>query len=440
MTEPLYSVSIALGDGADYGLGVWTLDHQPAVDGAPAKVTDGVRVLDGVRFAWSHPDSPLWPLQPNAMTAALALTVPDFDDEPWMEEGAPVAIVVDVLGVEKFRFAGRLTDGTAVGRTGRTGVTLSIVAVDYTVDPGEWTEVAAIPNGGVDRVLLTNLWAVTDLGDFPTWPTPDSNVAGLNVGDVRGTIDDVLLTTCHGTYDTPPDPPVEWAADSSPVRTIFAPQIDPATGRPPTTGPRWAFDHVWNNAPAPRLTIDASRIDKGALTWARNKRTQPSILTVIGGTPTGDSEPVGTLADFAPFAVRKWGVDVGNKLDTVTIDITRVAEILYYYLPTQPDRGWALPAVRWHLTRNRTDDEVAALLVALPDTLFPRWDLPEGDPDRAAYCQRLVELTGIATDLNPYSADPYPNIVAPLAGCVLTIQRGHIVLDLTLRHLHGAPS
>lgn len=434
----LYTVHIALGDEDVYGLQEFDLDHSPATPSGPAHVSDGINVLAGLRFGWSMPSDALYPLQPNAMTAAFAITIPDFVDAPWMSEGAPVSVKVDILGVQFASFHGRVTDALAKPRDKRPGVTLSIAAVDYTVDPGEWNYVGVISTGGDDDELMESIWDVTDLGDFPAWPTLPSPVLASNVANVRGTIDEVLLTTGQGTDATIFEIPAEWGDTTPMVRAIFAPVIAP-NGRPPESGPRWAFDPLWRETPAPALVIDANRLERGSLSWGRNKRTQPNRITVVGGTPIGETSPVAEVSETNPFGARGWGPDVAASLSIVSLNATRVADVLAYYLPPFPTRGWALPTVRWHLTKERDDDDLETFLAGLPSNLFPRWDLDEGDAERSAYCQRLVELVNVVDDLNPYADDTYPDIVAPLSGIQLTIQGGEITLDLTLRHLQGEP-
>lgn len=430
MTEPLYRVTIALGDDGPYApRQSWTLDHDPA----GGLVTDGLHVLDGLSTGWSAPESPIGPLlQPNPMTAALAITVPDLSeaDAPWMGEGSPVAITVALLGTVKCRFYGRLTDASATPRPGRTGVTLSIIAVDYTVDPGEWNGVIdSGPVAAIDRDVLESLFETSStLGDFPPWHTTPAAAYSTEFVNVPATIAEMLFSTAAPG----PGVPGGWGPTTG-VRQIFAPLIDPTTGTPPTVGPRWAFDLLWNDQPAPRLVVDANRVERSSLTLVRNKATQPTILTLTGRAILED--PVPTATGTTPFGARPWGPEVALELNTPSADSDRVADNLAYYLPSRPERGWRIPTLRWQLTRERDDDDLAAVLADLPDNLFPRWDLDDADPDRAAYYQRRVEVLNVPDDINPYADDAHPEIVAPLAGVDLTIAGGHIALDLTLRHL-----
>lgn len=438
-----------------------TVTLTPSGGGAPvafvidrndtAKVDDSLAVLDGLRFGWSVPDGWLYPAQPNPMTAALAFTMPDFQDEDWMVEGTEVAIRVFLSedhrddDLAHFSFFGRVTDDGARPRvTGdgwrkRPGVFVSLNAVDYTIDPLEAVPDVppiAIVNPSTDADWMAlGLWPNVggSLGLPPTWTTTPSSVfvpQGQKFG-TRQFIDTVLLGALTN------------AGATSRWRAIFAPQVDPITKRlTPTTGQTWAFDRVMRD-PHTVLEIDADHLTRSSLTWGRNKATLPSLLTATGlpDDPAGFPDFIVPVTVANPSAARPH-TQVIETLDTWVNNPARLSDVADFYLhdevivttPAGPVtgsvRGWTLKTVTWVLTR-----ETADTLAALPLDLMPRWDVDQNGPDatqRASCYSRAVQINNLGHDLQPYDADALTGL---LAGMDLTISRGEITLDLTFRNL-----
>lgn len=111
----------------------WTFTEDPD----HGELVDGITVLAGMRIGWAMP-GPHWPRQPEPMTGTIEVNVPDFGayGQVRAAENDFLAIEVKLDAADEVclaQFYGDITDYKAIPRDGQEGVTLSLVAVDYTV-------------------------------------------------------------------------------------------------------------------------------------------------------------------------------------------------------------------------------------------------------------------------------------------------------------------
>jgi hypothetical protein len=365
-------------------------------------------------------------------TASLGINVPDFtSDVSALAEGDPVVIDLTILseGEPSYdiddnpvynttaTFYGRISDLQAVPRDGRNGVTLSVVAVDYTVDL-RTLEVWA-PGAGpwVQDAFLEQLWDDRIGTAFPTWYSSlgsnaiDPPVDNRNVGDV---IDAELIQAAGFTLGEPTH------------RAIIAPNIDPFTRRLDTTQ-EWAFDMVYKESPTDPYPVPCHLIEKGSLVWLYSKAGDTNSVTVVSETGSGDAiHPGVTLR-------RVVNLDV-----TLTDpDLDWLAEL---YLPDPVPSMWRVDGFRFHPTRGSGMDAED-----LPHGLMPRWEVPpvtdaghdELDLTERSSCYgRPIELVDVPWHVNPLAVDDDPElttVTGRLWGASVTVVGGHVMFDMQLR-------
>lgn len=164
-------------------------------------------VLDGLSVSWQFPDSDLWPVQPEPLTAQFSILAASTSDLAGIDLGTPVLIRiwagVEIGGVEydSVTFAGRL--GEPVGHpitfghptTGDDvdGWQLDLQSVDLYADLGELT-----PVGEEDDVVQSSTAWVDWLFGLVGKPVP------LKPGVVAAPTDDT--TYLFPAEDNPPGP------------------------------------------------------------------------------------------------------------------------------------------------------------------------------------------------------------------------------------------
>lgn len=368
-------------------------------------------VLDGLSFGWTMPDG-LWPQQPDPMSASLAINVPDFTAGiAELVEGDVCAITVGVIEpvdtTPQFRFYGRITDLKAVPRNNRTGVTLSVVAVDNTIDLAEKLQWAPLTDVGWNvHTFLEEIWDDNSLGAFPTWSgaitspiTPDLNPQKLS---------DLIAHELQQTVLYTPDESVPS------FRLILAPNIDPATNAPDITQP-WSFDVLYKFPYWDPADLPACYIETDSLEWLYAKTNEPNIIQL-----TGD----GFMVTANTGTARRYG-----SIETTLSDSDDGQDVADFYLPAD-DPSWRINTFRYHLTGQDPED-----LDALPPYLFPLW-LDGTDPtDRAGCYGRAVHLTGIPGHRQPYSDAPDHDrtVKGRLTGARVNVTGGRVFLDMQLR-------
>jgi hypothetical protein len=400
-----YSVFIKLGS--------LTWDIAPG-DGVLA---DEDEVLDSLSFGWSMPEG-LWPLQPDPMQASLAINVPDFtSDIAALVEGDVCTIEVSLIGDEPFptiygdtcAFHGRITDLRAVPRSKREGVTLSIAAVDYTVDLAELPQWAPTSVFEIED-LLAQLWSERMSSAFPTWPgpfefgNPDIDPSP-DLQDVPTRIEQQLLQATA---------PIDVTRTH---RLILAPYIDPDT-HTLDTGQEWTFDRVYKPPNTDPFVIRCSRIEKDSLEWLYSKESWPTLIEVNG---PGNTETATHGA--AKPRIARIAVDL--------VDSADVEAVADFYLPDPTPSAWRVNTFRFHATRGSgiDDDE-------FPSVLFPIWILAPDTPERSSCYGQVIELADVPWHMNPLAPDddpPETTVTGRLTGASVTVAGGHVVFDFQLR-------
>lgn len=405
-----YSVYLDLGDHH------WDIESNPT----PGPLTDDLLVLDGLRFGWSMPQG-LWPQQPDPMVAAVAVNVPDARDIADLAEGDPVAIEVTLHPDDTeptFAFYGRITDLQATPRGGdRTGVTLSVVAVDYTTDMAEVTFVSTVATTSSVVDVLENVWDDGGLGDFPTFPT----LFGFSDLDLIGT-DDILTAQQIVTQQLLQT--IGFSGFSPARRIILAPNIDPITRRPTTSQP-WMFDVVSKFAEVAEFEIPSSAVELDSARWRFQKGTGPTRVEA-----TGPWIPL----DFVYAEHSGVTRHVTERVSTTLQHDTDGQAVADFYLPTDEVSRWQLDTFRYLLTRAEDDDDD---LEAFYQGLMPYHTGPTGDPDGRAACYgHPIAVTNIPAHLVPIDIDGAGEeitVFGRLCGVELTISGRHVALDIQLR-------
>lgn len=393
----------------DLGALSWDISHG---DGA---LDDADEILDNLSFSWSMPEG-LWPTQPNPMTATLGINVPDFTSGVSdLVEGDPCAIqfyFTDDDGLHETltaSFYGRITDLQANPRSRRDGVTLSVVAVDYTVDMAELDPWAPAPGTWTAPTLLEQLWDDRITSDFPTWDT------SLGLMSIDPQLDDrppseVIAFELVQNIGTTLGEPTH--------RAILAPNIDFSTGTLDTTQ-EWAFDMIYKDSPEDPYTIPCDRVEKESLTWLYSKQTGPNAVFVVG------PEGYGTGSAAHPGITHR-------RLETIDATITDSLDpVAEFYLPDPTPSGWRVDTFRFHTTRGagiHIDD--------VPAMLFPSWTLSPGSPDRSSCYGHPIILSDVPWHVNPLASGPTPetsDVTGRLTGASFTVAGGHVFLDLQLR-------
>lgn len=400
-----YTVDVTIGSHS------WTFEH------TAGEAADTVTVLDGLRFGWSMPTG-LGPVQPDPMTAALAISVPDFVDAADIDTGTIVGIEIRFdpdAEDPTFAFYGRVSDGVAVPRTakaapaGRSGVTISLLAVDYTVDLADledWAYGAGTDLNGYAQVL-TQLWSDRPtLGTLPEWPGGfDPNGPAVEPGDSPSGVLEVIKAVLLVAVDA-----------ASTKRVILAPFI---TGGALDVQ-HYAFDAVTKN-PTSLWTLHSNAIRRDTLKWLRSKRRLFNTLEVTGA---GDTVP----------AIVTWP-DVGlkvltDRLSTISSEQDQLDDVADFYLPDPGDSGsWTLDQFTVQLSDQLDDADLAAL----PLDLMPRWYLDPSEAERSSCYGKAVKIVGLPDDLNPFT--DAPDLQGILDAAAVSIAGGRVTLETRLRRL-----
>lgn len=422
-----------------YKVYIEVADHSWTVVRAttPEEAEDDLLVLDGLRMGWSMPEG-LWPDQPDPMTAAFALTVPDARDIYGLAEGDPVAIEVTMHPDDTdptFTFYGRLTDLRAVPRGGkRPGVTLSTVAVDYIPDLAELEDwrYTGVPIGGpfnIEEYLgdayMTGLWPSRPaLGDFPPWP--DVLTYGFNVGATVVEPNELKPVREHIDFHLRQLVTLTLAE----ARLIIAPNIDPVTRRPDTDQP-WAFDVVHKVPVASPFVIPKAQVVTNSITWQFQKGNGPTRVEVVGFNNDPD-----TLV-YAEHAGSRHVVEqVEASFNDATYAADHAQEVADFYLPPSDVSRWRVETFRYQLTKHTLED-----LEGFYQGLFPRHAMTVAVPEdnRGACYGHPITIPDLPGHLNLLTPTPGEeeemdiNITGRLAGAELTVSGRQVALDLQLR-------
>lgn len=390
------------------------------------EVADAPAVLDDLRFGWSMPTNGLYPTQPDAMSAEFALNLPVFSDYSDLAKGDPVQIELRVPadGNIVASFYGRVTDATARPRDRREededgGVTLDVVAIDYTVDPAEQrgpeTGVLNDPLyeydvlqsaffNGFGGVLPGDIDGIPTLWTSPTdVVVPDTILVGPDRLRAFEQVAAMLQQAVNSTAGT---------------RMILSPLI--VAGELPS-GRRFTIDTIEAHPEtALDFILDASAVDMD-VTWQQVKGDAPDRVVATYGpsslqavaTMTGATEPY---------------VDIPLQLHLPDAAGARAAEVAAWYLPLDlAELGWQVKALTFYV--DQMDPET---LLTFPGVLFPRWFWDEGEPERAdCYNAQIVVFGADATVVPEAIFSSY--FGGYLAGATAQIRDGLLSFDLALR-------
>lgn len=399
----------------------WSIE-QNLEDGADADV---VTALDDLRFGWALPAG-LYPAQPAAMTAEFALNIPSFPDYGALGKGDPVTIEIHVpaAGPVVAGFYGRATDLTAQPRnelvddtvtTG--GVTLDVVAVDYTVDVREAPNYRFSGAGGFDEahIVVDEAFQAAcggllsgSLGTIPPqWviPIPPSETYQIpdEATSPAAMIDTLLL---------------ESVSTDSGERMIIAPLLDPDGAL--VSGRQFTLDVV--TQPPDRDVVDhlldADAVD-GEIAWTSIKGDAPTQVVVVE-----DYAHVMGAADV-PGAPTPYVVSTITSANSETVN-DHAQALAEFYVPTDlVDLAWQVKSFTWLLELLTADE-----LDTFPVELFPQWKLDEGDAGRSACYGRRIWVTNIDPTVTPYPDGPVSGL---LVGTTVRIREGFLEFELALR-------
>jgi hypothetical protein len=406
----------------DVGSHHWDVELSPT----PGVVTDDILPLDGLRIGWSVPQG-LWPMQPDPLSASLALNVPDARDVADLAEGDPVAIEVKLDPddtVPMAAFYGRVTDLRSTPRADRDGVTISVVAIDYTPDTAP---LEPLPDGfhpfAADTVMevLQEVWSDRpDLGDFPAWPTViDPLVVEDQPGaEVREIIDFQLRQAITG-FASEAFPPYSGTPDG---RLILAPNIDPATRVPDVDQP-WAFDLVKKASGFDPFLVPGHLVETGSMVWQFQKGNGPTRVFVTDGLG------IKRTAEHAGV-----GRHVTEELDSSLSGAQDSQAMADFYLPSDAVSRWRLETFRYLVSRDPEAD-----LADFYANLFPRHTVaPVADNlTRGACYGHPIEIDEVPLHRIPLAGTGNPTdtrtITGRLSGAELTISGRHVSIDMQLR-------
>lgn len=409
----------------------WTFTED--ADGGAA--SDGVTVLSGLTFGWATTKQ-LWPAQPDVMTASLAINVPNFLDAADLQ-GETCVIEVKALsaGDPIARFYGDITDARATPRTKRAGVTISVVAVGYTVRAAEngfvvFREMDV--GGGVDPIyehqaagMLWEQFAANpddDVTDIWSSPTPRL---------MYGLVDPFLPPI--GTFlDVVPyiEALLNQAIDVDDLtRMIWSPIVESSTGELPASGRVFTLDAVSGDMTSlTETTLPGSCVRLDQLQWSDVKGSVPSTILVT------DTRGDGLRKDASvPTAM-------GQATETIPVLLTGVdAEdnaqaVADFYAAAEFDR-WQLDRVTLEVTRAVHDGRLDP--TDITSFYFPQWTAPEAGGFRAACYNQLVTITDVDPTRTPDGADTISGV---LTGATCRISGGALSLDLILRRPYVAPT
>lgn len=401
---------------ADYFVSLLVGSHTWTVEHAGDQIPDTIEVLAGMAFGWAMPQG-IGPVQPDPMTATLAINVPSFADVADIHLGGDVAIEVrfdETAPLPLFAFYGRVTDVQAAHRSGRTGVTLSIAAVDRTVDLAD-VEAWALPSPDTAARglgVLESLWDDrTELGALPDWP----------ILPVDGPLVAVTAT---------PKSPLEAVKEillvsvdeSGSGRLILAPYIG-TDGLPDPTQP-YTFDVIAKPNDAHPWEISAGVVERSSLKWVRNRRGVRGNTIEVSGGP--DVSPV---VDRVGGIVEKF---ITERLSTICNDQDELQIVAdFYFDPPAEENTWAVEFVNV-LTRVLDETELADI----PGDLFPQWRTALGEPERSSCYGMPVHIAGVPVTENPCGAIA---IDGSLCGASVSVAGGNVTLSTTVRRTVPTP-
>jgi hypothetical protein len=423
--------------GIEVGDYTWVIEQN--VD---EELADAPTVLDDLRLGWSMPTNGLYPTQPDAMSAELALNLPAFADYSDIVKGDPVAITLQVPadGPIVASFYGRVTDATANPRDSKPdedagGVTLDLAAIDYTVDPTE------------QRIFGATVVA-TPLYEYDVLQSAFYNgYGGALPGDVDGkpdlwgdTIPDTVVPT---DYFVPADPtqtkrPDEQVAavlqqaidptDFGPARLILSPLI--VFRRLPTSGRRFTLDTIYRSTAPDAATIlvsDAAAVDM-AVAWHQTKGDAPDRVVATYG-PSNLQTVATASGATTPY------IDLPLQLQLEDSNGARADDVAEFYLPVDSDdsQPWQAKSLSFFV-----DQLDPSILADFPTTLFPQWwNTTEGDFDRGFCYNAWIQVVNVEPTVHPSGDTAF---YGRLVGAEARIRDGLVEFDLALRDVRfGTP-
>lgn len=423
--------------------------HQWVLTQARGVVTDGIHVLSGLDFGWTAPAG-LFVRQPDATTASFSVTVPDFAAlEADISSQVAIEVRADEDGPVIARFYGDVTDLRARTRSGRTGVTLSVIAVGYTVRLAELAPVLPYivgepgAEGGIlEKDSARAIWANCYLAGDPAsvWSSPDRQMGQIfSSVDARqqvvGPLDwlTALLDQAVNAVDL-----------TEASRMILAPVVDrdvyfgsdvmsAATLLYTSGQPTYTLDTVvvGELAATPDYYVPGNMIRRD-LSWSTNKRTAPDQVDV-SGTPTDLDFDLPDINFGGTVSAGMYGSGSGaHEVLTGHFRTEAEAQATADFYASHNLPKWQLDPIT--LAVSRGIDEEAFTAADVPAGLFPDWTLPEGDPARGGCYARSIGLLDVPADQLPFALSaPDSAVHGWLTGARCRIAGGALELDLTIR-------
>lgn len=400
----------------------WTFTEP--VDDEP--LADGLTVLAGLSFAWSMP-GPLWPLQPDPMTADFVLNVPDFVEASLARsaEVDTVAIEVkaDYAGDVIASFYGDVTDYKATTRDGRPGVFVSVVAVDPTVRLRERAPTWVLVDDFTDTdmlELLTRMWADASTGLGQTGAT----VPALPALVLPAVLDDSSLK-----YGEPQsvaellDQLLIQSFDSFNGRLILSPNVMPDGYFDPDTA-------AWSTAGGAFYNLDAITTRSGGLLRiheldASEVRRDDIAWSNVKGRTIGQVIATGYGGDSNAYTASTVPGASSTTVEAVAVtfrDASDAQRISDGYAATGRFDPWQVDKLTIPVSRAAVD---------VPVGLFPDWKaLPDDWEGRAGCYWSGLRVNGVDTTRTP---DGQSYIEGILVGMRCTVSGRALVLEASLR-------
>lgn len=401
---------------ADYFVEIVIGGHSWSIAHTEDTIPDQVVVLAGLQLGWSLPAG-IGPIQGDAMSCTLAINVPSFSDVADIEVGTVVAVGLRFVEADTEPWAGfygRVSDVQAASRVGRQGVTLSVAAVDYTVDLADEEDWAS--PGGADPSakgyveVITDLWADRPgLGTLPTWPLVDGNGPTVSIGDGANSVAELVKS-------------VLLVAVESDRRVIIAPYVDYTDGQ--LRVQHYVFDTIEKAPEDDPWEISAAFMDRSTLKWVRNRRSIPGNTLEVSG-----ADGLSSIAVDPDIGSRKV---ITQRLSTISSDQDELDEVAAFYLSPPEPGTWSLDFANV-LTLVLDPTELADL----PGDLFPRWGAAPLAPERSSCYGKPVHIGGVPLTENPYGVT---SINGALCAASVLVTGGNVRLTTTVRRTVAAPA
>lgn len=429
----------------------WTFVEDPD----SGEVADGVTVLSGLRMGWAM-KGPLWPRQPEPMTASIEVNLPTFED--WTSghpdlagaaDGAFLAIEVKVDEDDELpvaRFYGDITDFKATPRVTAPGVILSVVAVDYTVRVSEeyhpqfvWAD-DATPT--TTEEIFNRIDGLFPLGDQTGYGEHSSQVRWLvglttEIDDAYLNLDAPLGMSTRDLLDKILDISVWDSGPGDVGRFVFAPMVIPVgetrhgerfdgVGIVTPSGVFYTFDVVKADpTDLPVLwELDAGAVELDSIEWTNVKGGEVATVTTTGWGGTNQN----MTASPVPGATGDTVANL-NVIEHLEVNAQTVGD---WYADRAFTSPWQLTRLVIPVTRVLKAGGDLGTVTGAPLQLTPDWTLEEEADYRGACYSTGLQIANVDPSVTPDGGSLIEGIVT---GCEIRVDDLGLAFELALRQV-----